>query len=81
MPAEGLTMRKIREVFRLKFDCNISIRQIAISCNIARSMVGEYLFRFKQAALAVRWNIISVQLTPQYVGLQPLSKNDFISEC
>jgi len=36
MPAERLTMRKIREVFRLKFDCDISNRQIAKSCNIAR---------------------------------------------
>ena len=51
MPAERLTMRKIREVFRLKFDCEISNRQIAKSCNIARSTVAEYLFRFKQAAL------------------------------
>ena len=52
MPAERLTMRKIREVFRQKFDCDISNRQIAISCNIARSTVGEYLFRFQQAALS-----------------------------
>lgn len=28
MPAERLTMRKIREVFRLKFDCERSNRQI-----------------------------------------------------
>jgi len=53
MPAERLTMRKIREVFRLKFDCDISNRQIAKSCTIARSTVAEYLFRFQQAAL--RW--------------------------
>ena len=52
MPAERITMRKIREVFRLKFDCDISSRQIAKSCNIARSTVGEYLFRFKQAGLS-----------------------------
>ena len=52
MPAERLTMRKIREVFRLKFDCDISNRQIAKSCSIARSTVGEYLFRFQQAALS-----------------------------
>jgi hypothetical protein len=45
-------MRKIREVFRLKFDSDISNRQIAMSCNIARSTVGEYLFRFQQAALS-----------------------------
>ena len=52
MPAERLTMRKIREVFRLKFDCEISNRQIAKSCNIARSTVAEYLFRFQQSALS-----------------------------
>jgi len=53
MPAERLTMRKIREVFRLKFDCKLSNRKIAKSCLIARSTVAEYLFRFHQAAL--RW--------------------------
>ena len=52
MPAERLTMRKIREVFRLKFDFDISNRQITKSCNIARSTVAEYLFRFQQAALS-----------------------------
>jgi len=50
MPAERLTMRKIREVFRLKFDCELSNRKIAKSCHIARSTVAEYLFRFQQAA-------------------------------
>lgn len=52
MPAERLTMRKIREVFRLKFDCKLSNRKIAKSCLIARSTVAEYLFRFQQAALS-----------------------------
>lgn len=52
MPAERLTMRKIREVFRLKFDCELSNRKIAKSCHIARSTVGEYLFRFHKAALS-----------------------------
>jgi transposase len=52
MPAERLTMRKIREVFRLKFDCELSNRKIAKSCHIARSTVAEYLFRFQQASLS-----------------------------
>ena len=52
MPAERLTMRKIREVFRLKFDCDLSNRQIANSCSIARSTVAEYLFRLQQAGLS-----------------------------
>jgi transposase len=46
-------MRKTKEVFRLKFDCQLSNRKIAESCVIARSTVAEYLFRFQQAAL--RW--------------------------
>ena len=45
-------MRKIREVFRLKFDCELSNRKIAKSCQIARSTVAEYLFRFQQATLS-----------------------------
>lgn len=52
MPAERLTMRKTKEVFRLKFDCRLSNRNIAESCLIARSTVAEYLFRFQQAALS-----------------------------
>ena len=52
MPAERLTMRKTKEVFRLKFDCQLSNRKIAKSCLIARSTVAEYLFRFQQAALS-----------------------------
>ena len=44
-------MRKIREVFRLKFDCGLSNRQIAKSCAIARSTVADYLFRLQQAGL------------------------------
>ena len=52
MPAERLTMRKIREVFRLKFDCGLSNRQIAKSCAIARSTVADYLFRLQQAGLS-----------------------------
>lgn len=52
MPAERLTMRKIREVFRLKFDCGLSNRQIAKSCAMARSTVADYLLRLQQAGLS-----------------------------
>ena len=53
MPATRLTMRKIREVLRLKFDCRLTKRQIAKSCAIARSTVSEYLRRF--AASGLNW--------------------------
>jgi hypothetical protein len=38
-------MRKVREVLRLHFDAGLSARKIALSCNIARSTVGEYINR------------------------------------
>jgi len=45
-------MRKIREVLRLKFDCNHSYSQIAESCLIGRSTVSDYLARFYAAKLS-----------------------------
>lgn len=44
-------MRKIREVLRLKWECNLSDRQIAQSCVLARSTVSDYLCRAKHARL------------------------------
>ena len=42
-------MRKIREILRLKYDCNCSIREISKSCGIGRGTVGDYLHRAKAA--------------------------------
>jgi len=44
-------MRKIKEVLRLHFEYQQSARQIAKSCDIARSTVKEYLHRAEQAKL------------------------------
>jgi transposase len=52
MPAERITMRKIREVLRLKFECDLTNRQIAKSASIARSTVGDYVHRAKAARLS-----------------------------
>lgn len=38
-------MRKIKEVLRLKFECGLSERQIAHSCQISRTTVTDYLRR------------------------------------
>ena len=51
MPATRLTMRKIREVLRLALDCQLTKRQIATSCSIARSTASEYLMRFAASGL------------------------------
>lgn len=45
-------MRKIREVLRLKFDIQLSARQIARSLGIGRATVGEYLSRYDNSGLS-----------------------------
>ena len=51
MPAVRLSMRKIREVLRLKFDSGQTNRRIARSCHISRPTVADYLLRFEEAGL------------------------------
>jgi len=59
-------MRKFKEVLRLKFDRDLSNRQIAKSCSISHGTVGKYLDLAKQAGIA--WplpdNIDDNQLEP-----------------
>ncbi len=45
MPAKRLSMRKIKEVLRLKHEMGLSARDIAKSCNIGRGTVSRYLER------------------------------------
>jgi transposase len=51
MTAERLSMRTIREVLRLKLEKKLSNKQIAQSCNIARSTIRDYLERAQRAGL------------------------------
>jgi len=52
MSQERLTMRKTREVLRLKWECGLTNRAIARSCSISHSTVGEYLRRAQEAGLS-----------------------------
>jgi transposase len=52
MAQERLTMRKIAEVLRLKWECGLSNRAIARSCSISHSTVAEYLQRAEEAGLS-----------------------------
>ncbi len=52
MPAKRLSMRKIKEVLRLKWAQGLSNRQIARTCGIGRPAVAEYLRRAAEAGLA-----------------------------
>ena len=52
MPANRLSMRKIKEVLRLKWANDLSDRKIAQSCNISRPAVVNYVERAEQAGLS-----------------------------
>ena len=45
-------MRKIKEVLRLKFELDLSERQISKSTQISRSTIGDYLRRFAMSGLS-----------------------------
>jgi len=51
MPQERLTMRKIKEILRLKWEFKLSERVIARSCCVSRSTVAEYIRRAEAAGL------------------------------
>ena len=52
MPRERISMRKIKEVLRLVFDCKSSKCQAAKASGISHSTASDYLNRFKAAGLA-----------------------------
>ena len=51
MPGKRLSMRKIKEVLRLRFEVGLSGRAIAHSCAMGRTTVREYLQRAKRTGV------------------------------
>ena len=51
MAQERLTVKKIKEVMRLKYEVKLSNRAIAGACKVSNSTVGEYLRRAKAAGI------------------------------
>ena len=51
MAREPLSMRQIKELLRLKHEHGLSVRQIARSCGLPVSTVGDYLKRAQEAGL------------------------------
>ncbi len=51
MPTERLSMRRIRDVLRLKYAQRLSERAIAASLGLGKGTVGAYLSRARQAGL------------------------------
>jgi transposase len=72
MAQERLTMRKIREILRLKYEAGLSNRAIARACRVSNSTVGEYLRRAKAAGLS--WPMSEMGEEELYQKLFPDSK-------
>lgn len=51
MPRKKLVMRQVIEILRLKHEHRFSVREIARSCGVAPSTVGDYLVRAEAAQL------------------------------
>ena len=52
MANRRLPMRKIKEVLRLKYDSNLSEREIARSCQVSRSTIADYLMKARAAGVS-----------------------------
>jgi len=57
MANKRLPMRKIKEVLRLKHVCGLGEREIAHSCQVSRTTVGNYLKR--AAASGLSWSLVA----------------------
>ena len=57
MPAQGISMNKIREILRLHFDSKLSQHQIAASLKMSSGVVNKYIKLARAAALS--WPIDS----------------------
>jgi transposase len=44
-------MRKTKEILRLKYECNLSEREISRSCSVSRSTIADYLMKAQAAGL------------------------------
>jgi transposase len=64
-----VSLRKIREILRLKYEAGLSNRAIARACRISNSTVGDYVVRAKESGL--EWPL------PEEVGEEELYRRLF----
>jgi hypothetical protein len=51
MPSQRITMRKIKEVLRLRLTCNLSLDAIARALSLSKGVVAKYVKGAEQANL------------------------------
>jgi hypothetical protein len=52
MPARRLSMRKIREILRLLWECELSQRQVAACCGISKAAVAACAARARRSGMS-----------------------------
>jgi len=51
MPTESISMRKLKEILRLKYQAKLSHRKIAKSLSISPSTISNYITRAKMMGI------------------------------
>jgi predicted transcriptional regulator len=64
MPAERLSMRKIRELLRLRFESRLPQRAIAESRGLSQGAISTYLSRARATVLAMHRPVVFVWSRP-----------------
>jgi hypothetical protein len=72
MTRKRLTVKKIKEVLRLKYEAKLSNRVIAGACKVSNSTVGEYLKRAEAAGIG--WPLREIGEEELYQKLFPEKK-------
>jgi hypothetical protein len=76
--SDRLSMKKIREVLRLKYECGLPHRQVAASCGIGISTVSDYLHRAERCGMS--WADAKPLTDAQVEArLGPISENRCVS--
>lgn len=69
-------MRKVKEVLRLKYECRISEREVARSCQVSRSTVADYLR--KASAAGINWTeatkLTEADIEKRLFPIRPVSR-------
>ena len=76
MPAESISMRKLKEILRLKYEANLSHRKIATSLSISPGTVSTYVNRAKLMGieawpLPTQWDDIKLNKHFLQTKIQP----------
>jgi len=74
MPAENISMRKIKEILRLRYQLSLSFQQIADSLNISIATVSNYIKRAQEAN--INWPLPAAM---DEIELQRLMINQSVS--